>query len=97
MRSIFKYDLHIDGLVEVEMPKSAEVVHVGAQDPTGRTIQMWAIVDTEDEDFETREFVIVGTGHPLAGFLTADKHIATVITAGGALVWHVFKEPSNEG
>lgn len=90
MRTIHKYDLPVEGTVEIEMPTGAEIIAIDCQDPTGRSLQMWAIVNTEVEETEVSEFAIVGTGHPLGDNLNMGNHLATVVTAGGGLVWHVF-------
>lgn len=97
MRTIWKFDLEITDQQTVELPKGAELLSVGEQDTTGRTLQLWALVEPEP-DWETdhtkreqRTFIIHGTGHPALPGVSKANHVATVISAGGALVWHVFE------
>lgn len=90
MRTIYKYDLPVDRNVTLNVPRGALQLEFGAQDPTGRSIQMWCIVDTDETESDEWCFCIVGTGHPLPESCAQSNHLTSVITAGGALVWHVF-------
>lgn len=91
MKTIHKYDLEAKDRQVILMPKGAVIIGVDGQDTTGRTVQVWAIVDPNEPHEVEREFVIVGTGHSLPTDVTVTTHLATVVTAGGALVWHVFE------
>lgn len=87
MNTVWKFDLQATDRQTIQMPSGAKVLSIGAQDPTGSTVQLWAEVDTEEKP-EDRHFVIVGTGnHQWAKGI----YLGTVITAGGALVWHVYE------
>jgi hypothetical protein len=92
-RTIWKFDLDARDRQTVDMPTDAEILHVGAQDPTGRSVQLWALVEPTEPPIqvEDREFAIVGTGHAVPPDLTREGFLGSVITAGGALVWHVFE------
>lgn len=108
MRTVHKYRLPIrDGWQELRLPVDARVVHVAEQPPgsaetlerdeTGdltAAVMLWAEVNP-DQDVEVRRFVVLGTGGPVprspAGKLP--HHLATVVTASGSLVWHVYAEP----
>lgn len=86
--TIWKYPLVIADRQRIEMPKGAKILTVQAQD--GQAC-LWALVNADEGEMETRDFVIYGTGHyvsPLPGV-----YIGTVQMAGGRLVWHVFEEP----
>lgn len=85
--TIWKFNLAATERQDLEMPSRAKILFVGAQDPTGHTVQLWAEVNP-DAERETRRFAIAGTGHPLP---PAGHHLGSVITAGGALVWHVYE------
>lgn len=85
MIAVYKYNLPMDDYVTINLPRGAEVLHVGVQH--GET-QLWAKVDT-GKPAEKRRFRIAGTGHPLDG----DKleFVGTLMLAGGGLVFHVFE------
>lgn len=97
--TIWKFTLAVTDRQSVVMPRDARVLSVGAQDdPTGATVQLWAEVDPT-ADREQRYFAIVGTGNPRPRDPDAPtsrpggSFLGTVITAGGALVWHVYEVP----
>ena len=87
MKTIWKYELPMQEDVYLQMPEGAEVLSVGEQH--GR-LCLWALVD-DNACTEGRAFSIRGTGYPADGVET-QTHIGTVVTAGGALVWHVFEQ-----
>ena len=93
MRTVWKYALPVqDEIIEVEMPKGAEILHVDTQ---REQVCLWALVESEQEK-EIRRFRIHGTGHPLAnnagtGYNTYDTYVGTSIHLDGMLVWHVFE------
>ena len=92
MKTIWKYDLPIGDLVEIEMPQMAEIIHVGIQagfDSVSKTVQLWAEVETE-YSMRKRTFVVYGTGHELHDDKRL-KHIGSFIMAGGGLVFHVYE------
>ena len=94
MRIIWKYPIDVqDGIIEVLMPKDAEVIHVGTQYDI---VCLWVIVDTERHGDETKRFRIHGTGHPLANntgtpYSIFDTYLGTVQTCNGKFVWHIFE------
>lgn len=94
MKTVWKFPLYIDDVQDVEMPEGAEVLSVqewpGAE--LGAPLVMYALVD--DDAFKVRRrFRIVGTGNPADDLLPLDRFLGSVITAGGALVWHVWETP----
>lgn len=61
IRTIFKYGVQaVDGEQYVDLPVDAEIVHVGKDGPS--RVLFWAVID-EQADYESRTFVVVGTGH----------------------------------
>ena len=86
MSRIYKYLLQFTEIQEIEMPKGAQVIHVGVQ---ANSICLWAIVDTA-HPAERRSFAILATGHHNfdPGIV---HHLGSVIMNEGALVWHVFE------
>jgi len=87
---IWKFPLAVCDLQTVEMPIGAQILSV--HDQAGG-LQMWAIVNP-DADRQLRTIEIAGTGNPIPDVLITGhrrRHIATVQTRGGSLVWHVFE------
>lgn len=84
MKTIWKFELHIDEPVTLLMPVGAEVLTVQAQ---GDIPCIWAIVDPNAET-ETRRFYVRGTGHPLR---EVGRYVDTFQLNGGALVFHLFE------
>ena len=87
MKTVYKYPLEFADYQEVELPQSADLLHVDYQ---GSEIQFWALVDTNAPK-ELRGIRIAGTGHDLslAGW---HRYINTVFDSLG-LVWHIFEVP----
>ncbi len=92
MKRIWKYDLPIQDESTIYLPQGAEVLSV--QEPPsalpGEALVLWAEVDDEAPIVQ-RLFKIYGTGHPIKNREPGDWYLATVQTAKGLLVWHVFE------
>ncbi|KKL75271.1 hypothetical protein LCGC14_2056590 [marine sediment metagenome] len=88
MKAIWKYTLPIADWQQLEMPKGSKILSVVAQ---YNLPVVYALVDTEESMMERRLVWIRGTGHCVDGLNTEDW-IATLVTMGGQLVWHVFIE-----
>ena len=85
---VYKYALDLMGDQPVAMPRGARVLHVDVQ---GDQVCLWALVDPT-APVESRHFSVVPTG---ARLLRSDAtYIGTVLLDGGALVLHVFEDPS---
>jgi len=93
MKTVWKFPIPIqDEVIEVPMPKDAEIVYVACQK---EVVCLWALVETEAEK-EVRKFRIYGTGHEIrpnvgTGYNTYDTYVGTAIQFGGDLIWHVFE------
>jgi len=86
MKTIYKYPLRIQGHQILELPKDqAQILHVGEQNGS---ITVWAIINTEQEEMESHNVWIYGTGHDIEDAEKL-KHLGTVQMRDG-LVWHVF-------
>jgi len=72
----------------VEMPKNAVIIKVGIQNGI---LHLWAVVDT-DEEKETREFIVYGTGWELEDGV--QDYLGTVFDGDG-YVWHLFEKISD--
>lgn len=88
MKTVWKFNLPLKDYVTVAIPRNAKLLQVAVQHDyvLPVTIQLWAIVDTE-EKFENKQFRIAGTGHKLTAE-EAQNYIGTVFFK--ALVFHVF-------
>ncbi len=89
-KRIYKYPLQL-GETILKLPFGAQVLT--AQDQGG-TITIWALVNTEDIQPETRKFTVVGTGHTLPDSADVSNWIATL--QQGQYVWHVFELPQSK-
>lgn len=89
MRTIYKYPVEINDTFEIALPRDAKVLTVQTQ---GARPCMWAIVDT-NQPSETRQFRLVGTGHPLddGDDGAAFNYIGSFQMKGGLLVFHLFE------
>jgi hypothetical protein len=87
VRTVWKFALEVTDEQEIEMPEGAEILLVAQQNPINTsTLDLWALVDANGPRVK-RKFMVHGTGHPVT---EGGTHIGSIITAGGALVWHVF-------
>jgi hypothetical protein len=85
-KAIYKYRLDIVGTQDIEMPAGAKILCVQARD---EDLFLWAVVDI-GATFETRTFIIVGTGQAVDVEYLSGRYIGTVQQYGG--VWHVFEK-----
>lgn len=86
-KRVWKYQLSITDWQALYMPIGAVILSV--QEQFG-DICLWAMVDSEEEIYENRIIIIVGTGNP-AEHVDPINYIGTVQTHDGSLVWHVFE------
>lgn len=89
MKTIYKYSFEINDVVELKMPKGAQLLSV--QDQEG-TACAWALIDPSEElvNFKLRIF---GTGHPIPEEeLVNLEYFVTfqMFYDRGNLVWHIF-------
>src|SRR6476661_7160844 len=93
MKTIFKFPiLKVDDIVEIEMPKGAQIISVqcaASLAPNSDKPAIWAIVDTEAPKAK-RRIRIAGTGHPLESQANAYTFIGTLQLYSGRLVFHFF-------
>ena len=62
-----------------------KVMHVACQS-TPDSVEVWTLELGEPHTMLAQVF---GTGQPLPG--SVQQHLGSTVTAGGALVWHVFE------
>jgi hypothetical protein len=82
---VYKFDLPLEDIATIRMPKNAQVLYVAVQDGIPR---VWALVSPTAPK-ETRNFRVAGTGHPIGK--TVGRHIGSFQMHDGALVFHVFE------
>lgn len=83
--TIWKFKLDITDTQELVMPEGA--IFLSAAEQFGE-ICLWAQVD-ERRPLSKRRVHVYGTGNPMTTIPT--RFLATVVTRGGHLVWHVFE------
>lgn len=86
MRRVLKWDVPVND--QPAAVGSGPVVHIGVQGDIA-VVQIWTDETMPDDVPSVSRMVqVFGTGHPVP----ADAvHLGSVVTAGGALVWHVFE------
>lgn len=70
MKTIFKYQLPVAEQCNLDLPKGADIIRV---DGIEGFFYLWAIIDTEEKETETRSFELYKTGgemHPNLDDLT---------------------------
>lgn len=83
---IYKYEMIPDQVVELRIPSSAKVVHVGMNPATGNPA-IWVLL-YPNREVVTRRFHTVGTGW----FFDPDQAKAFCGTAiCGDFIWHVLE------
>ena len=91
MEKIYKYPMQIAGIQELDLPFGAKVLTIQSQGSGSDEVPvLWAIVQPEVGETQTRTFRTIGTGHPIED--DADLgYIGTYQLANGAFVGHVFE------
>jgi hypothetical protein len=84
MAVVWKTEIEITAIQEIEFPVGAELLCVNNQD---EKLCVWFKCNPKIDEKEYRTIIIAGTGHK-----TVDdtKYIGTVLMRGGTLVCHVF-------
>jgi hypothetical protein len=84
---IWKYEATVQDVIEINMPKGAEILTIDNQYSKRPTLCIWALVDPKNE-IEKRSFRVYGTGHPItieSNF--PQKYINSFFLKEGALVF----------
>lgn len=91
MRTIYKYEVPVEGRFKLLLPKESVVLSFQIQNGVPC---IWAMVETAHID-EERKFRLFGTGHPIENIPKGAglHYIGTVQQSQmPALVWHLFEE-----
>ena len=88
MKTVWKFELPVTGLLTVAMPRGAHVLSAGVQ---GDTIVVWALIDP-DAFIVEHLFAVKGTGFDITPEIEQGDFIGTVFRSqhGVPLVWHIF-------
>lgn len=84
-QTIFKYPVPIQDHIEIEMPRTAKLLHFAEQ---GGKLFLWAMVPVDDSEMVKRKLRLVGTGHTLEEYPAA--YVGTALLEDGRLVLHLF-------
>ncbi len=85
--TIYKYNLEMASFHKIKMPKGATILHFGNQ--FGQP-KIWAEVNPSEEEEETREFFMLGTGHDIPMEINV-RYIGTAHFNEGALIFHLYE------
>ena len=91
MKTIYKYPLELVDEQTIALPKGAHILSVQwIRD----SICVYALVDLDVKECEARQFVIIGTGHPIAPNTIPVVHyfLGTVHNDDQSLVFHIFEK-----
>ncbi len=83
MRTVWKFPIEITDVQEIEIPKGAKIIFVGAQ--RGFYPCIWAEVDSDNKK-EKIPIYVVGTGNPIPK--KAVTHIGSFFQE--SFVWHIY-------
>jgi hypothetical protein len=88
MKTIYKYELKIEGTQSIDCPYEMTPISVGCQN--GKLV-LWAEVDKRVAATRFCAVYIYGTGHPMPDDSDSayEKFLGTVQMPNG-LVWHVY-------
>jgi hypothetical protein len=88
MLKVYKYEIEIKDIFEIEMPSRAKILKVETQ---YNKPCMWVLVNP-DHELVVRKFRFAGTGHSIEGSnINEYNHISTFQMQDGALIFHIFE------
>jgi len=87
MKTIWKFELEMVGMQNINLPKGAKILTVQTQNEKAC---LWALVEIDVAELEQRTIVTFGTGHPMPDVSLV--YLGTYQVAGGALIFHVFEQ-----
>lgn len=82
--TVWKVEIELADHQVVQIPRCSEILHVAEQRDH---FALWFRCNPS-EPLVPYDVVIRGTGHPLPD--NPPPYVGTLVTVGGALVWHVF-------
>jgi hypothetical protein len=85
MKAIYKYPVS-PAFSSIELPRYSKILCIQMQ---GNQPCLWAMVDKDCKEKESRIFEIYGTGHDMKE--VPQEYIGTFQVNGGQFVFHVFE------
>jgi len=88
MKAIHKFQIELVDEQKISLPRSFKFLHFALQN---ERMYMWGIVDLDSDGKMEKTIRLYPTGGEFEE-IYQDDYIGTVLTSGGAFVWHVFME-----
>ena len=89
---VYKYEFPLESKFSLQLPQSAEPMQADVQ---GDKYVLWCFVDKDETRIETRDFLILGTGHPIDREYN-DLYYVNTFYSHRKLVWHLFEVLKSE-
>ena len=92
MLKVWRYDIPLEDVFELEVPKNSEVLCVNTvnKSETPRP-SIWFLVAPHCEETEKRKFIVRDTGHEIYEHSDYIKYLGTFFIVDRTLVFHVFE------
>lgn len=89
MKTIWKYNINIEGIQNISMPRGAEILTLHKQGSRqDDEVYIWCLVDT-DEPLEMRHFMLITTGEEI--LCEVYNYIGTLWLMNGNYVVHLIE------
>lgn len=90
MKTIYKYPIPLSVGSSIRMPVDARIIRAEMDETlvgtkVNRTINLWALVDT-DYPMEPCNFYVYGTGQPID-----EGHVYVATVKDRSFYWHIFQ------
>lgn len=85
-RTVHRHEIPVDDQWH-QVDLNGPILHVATRDPS--KVEMWVLDNGDDLVYHQHWYRVFGTGQPLTDH--TGKHVGSVVTADGALVWHLFE------
>ncbi len=86
---IYKYPLEVTDVQNISLPVGAEILTIQTQNEIPC---LWALVDPNGIEKESKTIEIFGTGHPVGYDMgVSRKYISTFQLRDGQLIFHAFE------
>lgn len=95
---VYKYKERLNDNITFTLPKGAKILHIDVQenDELTRMITLWALVDTNANESESRHIRIAGTGHPINDKSSIYVYINTFTMMNRELWFHAFENKKKD-
>lgn len=86
MNTVWKFEITVDDYIILQLPIGAKPLSV--QEQHGKPC-LWCLVNRNETVYETRRFLLAGTGHPITE--NNLEYIGTFQLYDGSFVGHLFE------